>query len=210
MTDDFVWPSDKARAENVELNRVCEYLEEVLDSAQGAEPVAYYNPDDQYWIDNGGKVSVCGQMTPTFKKPLYTQPAAKVPESVIRKCEQAIEYASEIRGGCISGVREGQKRVRAILSTPQQSGEWNKVLTEIAAERERQDRKWGGPEHDDQKAPNDFVQHIQDYAGWARVMAGMGSMDKYRRRMVQVAALAVAAVETTDRCCDNPPKQEGE
>jgi len=94
----------------------------VLDSAQGAEPVAYYNPDDQYWIDNGGKVSVCGQMTPTFKKPLYTQPAAKVPESVIRKCEQAIEYASEIRGGCISGVREGQKRVRAILSTPQQSG----------------------------------------------------------------------------------------
>lgn len=30
MTD-FIWPSDQARAENDELNRVCEYLEEVLD-----------------------------------------------------------------------------------------------------------------------------------------------------------------------------------
>ena len=29
MTD-FIWPSDQARAENDELNRVCEYLEEVL------------------------------------------------------------------------------------------------------------------------------------------------------------------------------------
>lgn len=26
----FIWPSDIARAENDELNRVCEYLEEVL------------------------------------------------------------------------------------------------------------------------------------------------------------------------------------
>lgn len=30
MTD-FIWPSDIARAENDELNRVCEHLEEVLD-----------------------------------------------------------------------------------------------------------------------------------------------------------------------------------
>jgi len=30
MTD-FVWPSDMDRAENPELNRVCEYLEEVWD-----------------------------------------------------------------------------------------------------------------------------------------------------------------------------------
>lgn len=75
-------------------------------------------------------------------------------------------------------------------------GEWVK---DVVAERIRQDQKWGGPEHDDQKSPNDFVQHIEDYAGWARVMAGMGSFDKYRRRMVQVAALAGAAIEASDR-----------
>ncbi len=73
------------------------------------------------------------------------------------------------------------------------------ALTDIAAERGRQDRKWGGPKHDDQKSPNDFVQHIEDYAGWARQMACMGSFEKYRRRMIQVAALAVAAVEAADR-----------
>tara|TARA_Y100001956_G_C4077803_1_gene166974 strand:- start:362 stop:940 length:579 start_codon:yes stop_codon:yes gene_type:complete len=30
MCDDFVWPSDRARAENDELDRVCDYLEDVL------------------------------------------------------------------------------------------------------------------------------------------------------------------------------------
>lgn len=82
------------------------------------------------------------------------------------------------------------------------------ALTDIAAERGRQDRKWGGPKHDDQKSPNDFVQHIEDYAGWARVMAGMGSFEKYRRRMIQVAALAVAAVEAADRATARTPPQE--
>lgn len=86
--------------------------------------------------------------------------------------------------------------------------EW---VNQVVAERQRQDEKWGGPVHDDQKSPNDFVQHIEDYAGWARVMAGMGSFEKYRRRMIQVAALAGAAVEAIDRAIARsaqPPKQE--
>jgi len=33
---DFVWPSDADRAESDELNRVCEYLEEVLDHIRDA------------------------------------------------------------------------------------------------------------------------------------------------------------------------------
>jgi len=31
MSDDFVWPSDRARAENSELNRVCEELNRVCE-----------------------------------------------------------------------------------------------------------------------------------------------------------------------------------
>lgn len=97
----------------------------------------------------------------------------------------------------------------AALSTPAapQADEW---VNDVVAERKRQDDKWGGPVHDDQKSPNDFVQHIEDYAGWARVMAGMGSLDKYRRRMVQVAALAGAAIEACDRSLKRPqpPEQE--
>lgn len=78
------------------------------------------------------------------------------------------------------------------------------ILAEIEAERRRQDAKWGGPEHDDQHEPAFWAQLIQDYTGWARVMAGMHSWDKYRRRLINVAALAVAAlavaaVEVLDR-----------
>lgn len=40
MIEDFTWPSDIDRAENDELNRVCECLEEVLDAQGDAEPVA--------------------------------------------------------------------------------------------------------------------------------------------------------------------------
>jgi len=98
-----------------------EILEWQADSIQRAEPVAEYT----FYLDSGIRFFPLNAFDnlPKGKGYLYTrpQPAAKVPEHVIRKCEQAIEYASEIRGGCISGVREGQKRVRAILSTPQQS-----------------------------------------------------------------------------------------
>lgn len=73
------------------------------------------------------------------------------------------------------------------------------VIDEVAVERDRQDQKWGGSEHDDLHGVAEFVQFIMDYAGWARQMASAGSPDKARRRLIQVAALAVAAVESIDR-----------
>lgn len=73
------------------------------------------------------------------------------------------------------------------------------ILAEVARERLRQDGKWGGPTHDDTHSTAEFVQWIEDYAGWARMMASMNSPDKARNRLIQVAALAVAAVESIDR-----------
>ena len=73
------------------------------------------------------------------------------------------------------------------------------ILSDIEKERERQDVKWGGVAHDDEHTTAEFVQLIQDYAGRARTMAGMNSPDKARNRLIQVAALAVAAVESIDR-----------
>jgi hypothetical protein len=74
-----------------------------------------------------------------------------------------------------------------------------RVLQEIAAERTRQDAQWGGATHDDAQSVDSFVQLIADYAGWARVKAREGAPVEARQRLVQVAALAVAAVETLDR-----------
>lgn len=70
---------------------------------------------------------------------------------------------------------------------------------DLLAERQRQDAKWGGAEHDDAHHVSEWVQLIEDYAGWARVMAGMQSYDKARRRLIQTAALALAAAESLDR-----------
>ncbi len=75
----------------------------------------------------------------------------------------------------------------------------HQVIHDLIAERDRQDRKWGGPDHDDMHSVAEFVQFITDYAGWARQMASKGSYAKARRRLIQVAALAIAAVETIDR-----------
>lgn len=74
-----------------------------------------------------------------------------------------------------------------------------KAILDVTNERQRQDDKWGGPKHDDLHLITDFVQLIEDYAGWARTMANMNSYDKARKRLIQVAALAVAAVESIDR-----------
>ena len=75
----------------------------------------------------------------------------------------------------------------------------DKVIAEVAAERERQNAKWGGATNDDQYNPLDWHEMIADYNAWARRMACMGSLDKARNRYVQLAALAVAAVEALDR-----------
>jgi hypothetical protein len=77
-----------------------------------------------------------------------------------------------------------------------------KAASDVLAERQRQDAKWGGPGHDDHHTVAQWVELIQDYAGWARVMAGMDSHDKARRRLVQVSALALAAAESLDRLHD--------
>ncbi|MCK5609395.1 hypothetical protein KAR91_46410 [Candidatus Pacearchaeota archaeon] len=73
------------------------------------------------------------------------------------------------------------------------------IVNEVISERNRQDKKWGGAEHDDKHAPSEFVQWIEDYAGWARMMSSMLSYDRARKRLIQIAALAIAAVESIDR-----------
>jgi hypothetical protein len=73
------------------------------------------------------------------------------------------------------------------------------VLEQVLRERNRQDAKWGGAANDDQWNALDWHEMIADYNAWARRMACMGSFDKARNRYVQIAALAVAAVEALDR-----------
>lgn len=77
------------------------------------------------------------------------------------------------------------------------------VHLEVSKERVYQDAKWGGPEHDDQYTAEEFLRLVEKYAISARVLSSMDSPEKARHRLIRVAALAIAAVESIDRKTSN-------
>lgn len=87
------------------------------------------------------------------------------------------------------------------------SGPRGLVYREVDAERERQDAKWGGPTHDDEHDPEDWIAWIEQRCSRADEMVGCpeeewperGPEAEYRRNLVQVAAVAIAAIESMDR-----------
>lgn len=115
--------------------------------------------------------------------------------------EAHVKAEHDMMLGMVGEMRKLKSSVPEISDSSDHIADANKMvaISDLIAERQRQNEKWGGPHHDDQHQPGFWTQLIQDYAGWARVMAGMDSPEKYRKRMVQVAALAVAAIEVLDR-----------
>ena len=77
-----------------------------------------------------------------------------------------------------------REEIRAALAADQPTG----VLKEVAAERARQDAKWGGPSHDDQHTAHDWWWFIHERLG-----------QRSEQAFIEVAALAVAAVESNRR-----------
>lgn len=78
------------------------------------------------------------------------------------------------------------------------------IFDEVRAEREYQDKRWGHNADDTVNSPNDFVAYIAHYA--TRWLAGSlppkystSVLNTYRKQMIKVAALAVAAIESLDR-----------
>ena len=73
------------------------------------------------------------------------------------------------------------------------------VLNQIKAERDYQDRKWGGEFNDDCWSATDWSAFIEKYHAAAKVAAINGQVEEYKKQMVKVAALAAAAVEAAMR-----------
>ena len=71
------------------------------------------------------------------------------------------------------------------------------IFDEITAERKHQDKKWGGPTHDDHHTSHDWVAYITRHLG--RTVTWPLDKEAFRYQMVRVAALAVAAIEWVDR-----------
>lgn len=61
---------------------------------------------------------------------------------------------------------------------------------QVAARGSEEDRRW---------SPRDWKEMIDDYSAMARRAMTMGKADEARRRYIQVAALALAAVQAFDK-----------
>ena len=70
------------------------------------------------------------------------------------------------------------------------------VLEEITRERARQELKWGGPEHDDTHSRADWINLIDERLAYPEEA---DECAEYRKDMIEIAALAIAAVESLDR-----------
>lgn len=95
-------------------------------------------------------------------------------------------------GGFGNRDRKCMHRLLDLITPPPATAQgW---VAEIAAERQRQDAKWGGPQHDDEHDQAEWEQFIIER------LAELGPCaDTFRHRMLEIAALAVAAMESHDR-----------
>ena len=73
------------------------------------------------------------------------------------------------------------------------------VVAEVEQERRRQDVKHGGPSHDDTHTPFEWQDMIDGHLQRAHGHCVDGARELWRREMIRVAALAVAAAEALDR-----------
>lgn len=85
------------------------------------------------------------------------------------------------------------------------------VYDEVKAEREAQDREWGGPAHDDGHDDADWLEFIaikERAAEWVRGRRPYDATERreLRYRLIQIAALAVAGVESIDRRMSADPE----
>ena len=98
------------------------------------------------------------------------------------------------------------------LSSPFALG---RVLTELFARRDKQDAEWGGPEHYYRHSRADWCRSIHQYLADASV-AFYGDSDVqylasvFEDKMLDVAALAVAAVQSSRRKQSDPAKESAQ
>lgn len=76
-----------------------------------------------------------------------------------------------------------------------------RAIIDTLAERDRQDEQWGGPTHDDTHDVFDWARYIgQQIEKLGDLPDGqMPSPEQARERLVKIAALAFAAIESHDR-----------
>jgi hypothetical protein len=79
------------------------------------------------------------------------------------------------------------------------------ILAEVSAERDRQDRDYGA-RHDDGLQRNDWSAIAARHLGLASSDGAETDADRWRRQLIRLAAVAVAAIESADRKGQSHPE----
>jgi hypothetical protein len=75
-----------------------------------------------------------------------------------------------------------------------------RIFFEIAAERRRQDARWGGAGHDDKHSLADWIRFIgHQYEIYFDLHQSIRGPERTLLRLVKIAALAVAGIQSIDR-----------
>lgn len=69
----------------------------------------------------------------------------------------------------------------------------------VAYERGLQDRKWGGPAHDDEHSIEDWVEFINEYMDRIKCASEYPDRKKIQDSLIKIAALSIAAMESLER-----------
>jgi hypothetical protein len=85
------------------------------------------------------------------------------------------------------------------------------VLTEVASERDEQDRQWGGVPHDDANRQWDWLAYLTRHMGKAVKYPPDAKLHivAFRQQMVKIAAIAVAAIQAADRIIEGDALAQG-
>ena len=80
----------------------------------------------------------------------------------------------------------------------------DQIIAAIEAERTAQDAKWGGHEHDVTHTPKEWCDFLWQRVGYVSAASAgrLHPTPDYERRLIQVAALAIAAIEAEQRASD--------
>lgn len=75
----------------------------------------------------------------------------------------------------------------------------DEIFALISRERAIQDEEWGGAEHDDSHERLDWINFIEKQCRIIRMGERPYQLDDYESRLVKIAAIAIAAIESDRR-----------
>lgn len=118
--------------------------------------------------------------------------------------QQVAPAARAIFKEAIERLRGNSQTLTLSVDAASIAGRFNgveRVVLDVMAERDRQDAQWGGPVHDDTHNVFDWTRYIeQQIAKLGDLPEGqLPTPEDARFRLVKIAALAFAAIESHDR-----------